>query len=108
MAIAVPSITPPLMLRLYIYGYLNGIRSSRKLEQESRRRRGGDVAVQQHRSAIPSQYDQFWRIWHSLYPYIKISVQGDPNRHLDSIVHNYLLAWPWWNETAKEWHTAKA
>jgi len=32
-----PNYHPSLLLRLYIYGYLNGIRSSRKLEQESRR-----------------------------------------------------------------------
>lgn len=32
-----PHFHPSLLLRLYIYGYLNGIRSSRKLEQECRR-----------------------------------------------------------------------
>lgn len=32
-----PQYHPSLLLRLYIYGYLNGIRSSRKLEQECRR-----------------------------------------------------------------------
>ena len=32
-----PNYHPSLLLRLYIYGYLNGIRSSRKLEQECRR-----------------------------------------------------------------------
>lgn len=32
-----PNYHPSLLLRLYIYGYLNGVRSSRKLEQESRR-----------------------------------------------------------------------
>jgi transposase len=32
-----PCYHPSLLLRLYIYGYLNGIRSSRKLEQECRR-----------------------------------------------------------------------
>lgn len=32
-----PSYHPGLMLRLYIYGYLNNIRSSRKLEREARR-----------------------------------------------------------------------
>lgn len=63
-----------------------------------------DVVSEQDRL---QQYDQFWKIWHSLYPYIKKSVQGGLNRHLDSIVHNYLLAWPWWNDTAKEWHTLK-
>jgi transposase len=32
-----PCYHPSLLLRLYIYGYLNGVRSSRKLEQECRR-----------------------------------------------------------------------
>lgn len=32
-----PNFHPSLLLRLYIYGYLNGIRSSRKLEAECRR-----------------------------------------------------------------------
>src|SRR6476469_8654031 len=32
-----PCFHPSLLLRLYIYGYLNGIRSSRKLENECRR-----------------------------------------------------------------------
>ncbi len=32
-----PCFHPSLLLRLYIYGYLNGIRSSRKLEAECRR-----------------------------------------------------------------------
>lgn len=32
-----PNYHPSLLLRLYIYGYLNGVRSSRKLEQECRR-----------------------------------------------------------------------
>lgn len=32
-----PNFRPSLLLRLYIYGYLNGIRSSRKLEAECRR-----------------------------------------------------------------------
>lgn len=32
-----PSYHPGLMLRLYLYGYLNNIRSSRKLEREARR-----------------------------------------------------------------------
>ncbi len=63
-----------------------------------------DVLSEQDRL---QQYDQFWKIWHTLYPFVKKAVQGDPSRHLDSIIHNYLLAWPWWNDTAKEWHTLK-
>ncbi len=63
-----------------------------------------DVVSEQDRLL---HYNQFWKIWYSLYPYIKKTVQGDPNRHLNSIIHNYLLAWPWWNDNAKEWHTLK-
>jgi hypothetical protein len=50
------------------------------------------------------QYEQFWQLWYSLYPSIK-QMTDIPSRHLDSIIHNYLLAWPYWKEGANEWHT---
>ena len=36
-----PGYDPRAILKLYLYGYLNGIRSSRKLEQECQRGGGG-------------------------------------------------------------------
>jgi transposase len=40
-----PTYHPSLLLRLYIYGYLNAVRSSCRLEAECTRWRGSDVAV---------------------------------------------------------------
>jgi transposase len=48
-----PIYHPSLLLRLYIYGYLNAVRSSRKLEAECSRWRGGDVAVRQPGAEVP-------------------------------------------------------
>lgn len=39
-----PAYSPADLLRLYIYGYLNRVRSSRLLEREARRRRRSHVA----------------------------------------------------------------
>ena len=32
-----PAYPPPILLKLYLYGYLNGVRSSRRLEKETHR-----------------------------------------------------------------------
>lgn len=29
------------------------------------------------------------------------------NPHATEIIRNYLLAWPWWKETAREWHSLR-
>src|SRR5262249_29407615 len=39
-----PSYHPAVLLKLYIYGYLNRVQSSRRLEREAGRKCGGDVA----------------------------------------------------------------
>jgi transposase len=39
-----PSYHPSVLLKLYIYGYLNRVQSSRRLEREAGAERGGDVA----------------------------------------------------------------
>ena len=46
-----PSYHPSVLLKLYIYGYLNRIQSSRRLERQGRRvpmpsRRAGDIQIQ--------------------------------------------------------------
>lgn len=63
-----------------------------------------DVVSEQDRL---QQYDNFWAIWESLYPTIKKAALASRYRNMDSILHNYLLAWPWWNDTAKEWHSLR-
>ncbi|MBN8720078.1 MAG: ATP-binding protein [Sediminibacterium magnilacihabitans] len=51
-------------------------------------------------------YEQFWKIWNDIYPSLRQAVQKDVC-HRDSLIHNYLLAWPYWKDTAREWHTLK-
>jgi len=41
-----PSYHPSVLLKLYIYGYLNRVQSSRRLEREAARKRRGAVAPQ--------------------------------------------------------------
>ncbi len=54
------------------------------------------------------QYEEFWTVWHQFYPNIvKLCKEQGDWRDTDTIVHNYLLAWPYWRETAKEWHSLK-
>ena len=45
-----PSYHPSTLLKLYIYGYLNRVQSSRRLERECGRQRRGDVASRTPRS----------------------------------------------------------
>ena len=40
-----PAYHPAVLLKLYIYGYLNRVQSSRRLEREAGPQRRGDVAV---------------------------------------------------------------
>jgi len=53
-----------------------------------------------------NRYEEFWIIWDILYqPVLEICKKGYFRYHGAQIIHNYLLAWPWWKETAKEWHS---
>ncbi|MFL6674916.1 MAG: AVAST type 4 anti-phage nuclease Avs4 [Massilia sp.] len=47
------------------------------------------------------RYDAFWAVWELLYP--KIVKLCQPGGYKSNIVHNYLLAWPYWSKTAKQW-----
>lgn len=63
-------------------------------------------------------YDGFWNIWYNIQP-IVISLckrreerdrdisSKEYNDDLDQIVTNYLLAFRWWNEKTKSWHSLK-
>jgi len=54
------------------------------------------------------QYEEFWVVWELFYPKIVEVCCNLTHRHyLDEIVRNYLLAWRYWKESAKEWHTLK-
>ncbi|KAF5425055.1 hypothetical protein C5S42_11670 [Candidatus Methanomarinus sp.] len=55
-----------------------------------------------------NNYEQFWLIWWSFYDSIVVMCKNRAsNFYLSEIVHNYLLAGPYWGETAKEWHSLK-
>jgi hypothetical protein len=55
-----------------------------------------------------NSYEPFWIVWERLYHSFKtmVEVKGG-NRHLGKVVHSYLLAWPWWKESAKDWRSLK-
>ena len=53
------------------------------------------------------RYEEFWMVWDILYGPIIDLCKKDRRYYLKEIIHNYLLAWPWWKEDAKEWHTIK-
>lgn len=53
------------------------------------------------------KYDSFWAIWECFYPIIKAAAENDRHRHLDEIIRNYMLAWPYWKDTAKEWRSLR-
>jgi hypothetical protein len=52
------------------------------------------------------RYDQFWIVWNAFYENIKNLCKSKRSySYTTQIIHNYLLAWPYWKEDAKEWHT---
>ncbi len=54
------------------------------------------------------QYEEFWTVWHLFYPSIvKLCREQGSWYDTKTIVHNYLLAWPYWKKTAKEWQSLK-
>ncbi len=54
-----------------------------------------------------SQYDQFWTVWKLFYPKVVVLAQSGSRFYSKEIIHNYLLAWSYWRDEAKEWHTLK-
>lgn len=57
---------------------------------------------------VVQAYEQFWLVWNAFYPKIVDLSKGSSSRYgTQSIIHNYLFAWNYWNQNAKEWHTLK-
>lgn len=52
-------------------------------------------------------YETFWAVWDCFYEVIKKSAVADKAYYLNSVISNYLLAWPWWSESAKSWHSLR-
>lgn len=54
-------------------------------------------------------HEQFWTIWHGLYPKIKeLCETKSRDYRLKEIIINYLLAWRYWREGVEEWHSLKS
>ncbi len=54
-----------------------------------------------------NNYEEFWIIWDAFYENI-VKVCKDKNSYYTKeIVRNYLLAYPYWREETKEWHTLR-
>lgn len=55
-----------------------------------------------------NQYEEFWIVWNIFYDKIVDLCKDNGSRYyVNEIIHNYLLAWQYWKEDAKEWHTLK-
>lgn len=54
------------------------------------------------------QYEQFWTVWQLFYDsVVKMSKKERQPHEANSIIHNYLLAWPYWKKSAKQWGSLK-
>jgi len=57
---------------------------------------------------ILNTYEQFWIVWESFYEKIvNLCRNNSYNYYKNQVIRNYLLPWPYWKETAKEWHSLK-
>lgn len=55
-----------------------------------------------------NQYEEFWVVWNAFYDRIvELCKRRKFYNDTQEIIHNYLLAWQYWKEDAKEWHTLK-
>jgi len=56
-----------------------------------------------------NQYDNFWYIWNKFYSKIVELFKEDysHSRYHEEILQNYLLAFPRWKKSIKEWHSLK-
>jgi len=54
-----------------------------------------------------NQYGQFWFVWDKFYPKIVEMCKDTKSYYTKDIIHNYLLAWPYWKEEAKDWRSLK-
>ncbi len=55
-----------------------------------------------------NRYEEFWHTWHLFYGKIKDICTAKSYYHdTKETIYNYLLAWPYWKNTAREWHSLK-
>lgn len=55
-----------------------------------------------------ARYEEFWIVWEVFYETIaQVAKRHRGSYDVQSIIHNYLLAWPYWNDDIKEWHSLR-
>jgi hypothetical protein len=85
----------------------NDIREYMKpLVEHFRVSRDGDNLFARFISAedVLRRYNEFWIVWEMFYERIReICIGHGSSYDVQSVIHNYLLAWPYWNENIKEW-----
>lgn len=55
-----------------------------------------------------NHYDEFWIIWNAFYDcVVKTYKKHASDYYSNRLIHNYLLAWPYWKKDIREWHTLK-
>jgi len=55
-----------------------------------------------------NHYDEFWIIWNAFYDcVVKTYKEHASGYYSNELIHNYLLAWPYWKKDIREWHTLK-
>lgn len=57
---------------------------------------------------LPDSYENFWEVWSVYYPKIlEISKNNYHSSWETTVIHNYLFAWTYFKEDAREWHILK-
>jgi hypothetical protein len=89
----------------------NDIREYMKpLVEHFRVSRDGDNLFARFISAedVLGRYNEFWIVWEMFYETIGEICKGHGGSYgVQIVIHNYLLAWPYWNENTKEWQSLR-
>ncbi|MFH6959161.1 AVAST type 4 anti-phage nuclease Avs4 [Flavobacterium aquidurense] len=57
---------------------------------------------------VLNTYEIFWLVWNKIYPPFSKLLSSDRHYHYENeLIHTYLLAWPYWQASAKQWHSLK-
>ena len=84
--------------------FIDLMRFSRCLFKDFKNHKLGTVA----KELGVNKYEEFWVVWNAFYEKIvDICKEKSYYHDVKEIVHNYLLAWPYWKETAREWYSLK-
>ena len=58
---------------------------------------------------LSESYDNFWEVWDLYYPKVlEISKSSHHSSWNTTVIHNYLFAWMYFKEDAREWHILKS